>query len=42
MKEEALRTVDKSGRVSDEELQFTSVAMASGKLKRTKLQITAI
>ena len=39
MKEEELRTVDKSGRLSDEKLQFTNVALAVAKLERIyKLQ----
>lgn len=39
MKEEELRTVDKSGRLSDEKLQFTNVALALAKLERIyKLQ----
>ena len=35
VKEEELRTVDKSGRLSDEKLQFTNITLALAKLKRT-------
>lgn len=35
MKEEKLRTMEKSGRVGSKELQFTKAVMASAILKRT-------
>ena len=34
VKEEELRTVDKSGRLSDEKLRLTNVALALAKLER--------